>query len=161
MSLIVADTTPVSCVVRIGRADLLTTLFPDVRIPTAVADELDRGLGVVGDWRSALRPGFRVEAVDPSPLLSLLQDELDAGEAAALALGVSLGADLILIDELRGRTVAKRLGLHVLGTVGLIVLAKRRGLIPEARPIITQVRTRGGLWLGDKLVADVLAQLGE
>lgn len=56
MSLIVSDTTPISCMVRIGRADLLAALFPEVRIPSAVADELDRGAAILGDWRSVLLP---------------------------------------------------------------------------------------------------------
>lgn len=161
MSLIVSDTTPLSCMVRIGRADLLAALFSDVRIPVAVADELDRGAAILGDWRAVLLPNLRIEVVELSPLLNLLEEELDAGEAAALALAVSLHAELVLIDEMRGRAVARRLGLTVLGTIGLVAMAKRRGLIPAARPIIAQVRTRGGLWLTDKLVAEVLARLDE
>ncbi len=43
MSLIIADTTPLSCLLRVGRVDLLAALFPDIRIPVAVAEELDRG----------------------------------------------------------------------------------------------------------------------
>jgi hypothetical protein len=161
MNLIVADTTPISCMLRIGRADLLAALFSEVRIPVAVADELDRGASLVGDWRASLRSIVRIEVVELSPLLTLLQDELDAGEAEALALAVSLRADLVLIDEARGRTVARRLGLAVLGTLGLVAIAKRRGLIPAARPVIAQVRAQGGLWLTDKLVAEVLGQLDE
>lgn len=161
MSLIVSDTTPISCFVRIGRADLLSALFPDVRIPTAVADELDRGAAVLGDWRSALLANVTIVVVEPSPLLHLLEEELDAGEAAALALAVSLHADLVLVDEMRGRAVASRLGLTVVGTVGLVAMAKRQGLIPAARPILAQIRTRGGLWLTDKLVAEVLTRLDE
>jgi hypothetical protein len=161
MSLVVADTTPLSCLVRIGRVDLLHALFPDVRIPPAVAEELDRGAAILGDWRPLLLPSARIEVVAPSPLLRLLQEELDAGEAAALALAAALRADLVLVDEARGRAVARRLGLAVLGTVGLIAAAKKRGMIPAARPLIAEVRTRGGLWLADKLVADVLARLDE
>lgn len=160
MSLIVSDTTPISCLLRIGRADLLASLCPDMRIPTEVAGELDRGAAILGDWRSML-PHVRIEGVEPMPLLSLLEEEVDAGEAAALALGVSLRADLVLMDEMRGRAVARRLGLTVAGTLGLVVRAKRRGLIPAARPVITQVRTAGGLWVADKLVAEVLTGLGE
>jgi predicted nucleic acid-binding protein len=156
MSLVVADTTPVSCMVRIGRADLLATLFPDLRIPNAVAEELDHGAAVLGDWRGVLLPNARIEVVERSALLSMLEEELDAGEAAALALAVSRRADLVLVDETRGRAVANRLGLTVLGTIGIVALAKRRGLIPAARPIIGQVRARGGLWLTDELVATVL-----
>jgi predicted nucleic acid-binding protein len=160
MSLIIADTTPLSCLLRIGRTDLLGALFADVRIPTAVADELDRGAAILGDWRKVLSQ-IPIEFVAPSPLLTLLEGDLDAGEAAALALAVERHADLVLLDEIRGRSVARRLGLAALGTVGLIVLAKRRGLIEAARPLITRVRSDGGLWLSDTLVADTLARLGE
>ncbi len=52
MTLIVSDTTPLSCLIRIGRADLLTRLFEDVQVPSAVADELDGGKALLGDWRS-------------------------------------------------------------------------------------------------------------
>jgi predicted nucleic acid-binding protein len=83
MSLIVADTTPISCLLRIDRTDLLTSLFPDARIPLAVAEELDRGADILGDWRSAL-PNVRIEVVEPSPLLRILEDDLDAGEAQAV-----------------------------------------------------------------------------
>ena len=66
MSVVVADTTPLSCLVRIGRADLLTALFPEVRIPSAVAEELDRGAAILGDWRSLLLPGVQIEVVEAS-----------------------------------------------------------------------------------------------
>jgi uncharacterized protein len=161
VSLVVADTTPLSCMIRMGRTDLLVALFSDLRIPEAVADELDRGAAILGDWRPVLLPSVRIEATEPTPLLRLLEDELDAGEAAALALAVTLRAGLVLVDEARGRAVAARLGLKVLGTLGLIALAKRRGLIPAARPLIAQVRSRGGLWVTDDLVAEVLGRLGE
>ena len=160
MSLIVSNTTPISCLLRIGRPDLLAALFADLRIPTEVADELDRGAGVIGDWRAML-PHIQIEAVPATPLLGLLKEEVDAGEAAALALGVSLHADLVLMDEVHGRVIARRLGLSVAGTLGLVVRAKRGGLIPAARPLIEQVRTLGGLWVADKLVTEVLAGLGE
>ena len=84
-----------------------------------------------------------------------------AGEAAALALATQLRADLVLLDELRGRAVAARLGVPALGTLGLVVLAKKRGVIVAARPLIAQVRAEGGLWVTDKLVAEVLARIGE
>src|SRR5678815_1246619 len=145
MSLIVSDTTPISCLLRIGRPGLLATLFPDMRIPAEVAAELDQGAAVLGDWRSMI-PHARIEIVQPMPLLRLLKEEVDAGEAAALALGVSLHADLVLMDEMRGRVIARRLGLTVAGTLGVVVRAKRGGMIPAARPIIDQVRTLGGLW---------------
>ena len=56
---------------------------------------------------------------------------------------------------------AARLGVPALGTMGLIALAKKRGVIAAARPLIAQVRAEGGLWVTDKLVAEVLARIGE
>lgn len=161
MSLVVSDTTCVSCLIRIGRVDLLAGLFSEVRIPDAVAGELDCGVPILGDWRGALLPHARIEPVERSPLLSLLEEDLDAGEAAAIALAVSIRADLVLVDEMRGRAVARRLGLSVVGTVGLVVMARRRGLIDAAAPVLAAVRTRGGLWVSDKLVEEVLLRLGE
>ncbi len=161
MSLVVADTTPLSCLLRIGRTDLLGELFSDLRIPIAVADELDRGGALVGDWRQRILPFARIEPHEPTPLLRVLSGELDEGEAAALALAVQLRADLVLLDELRGRAVAARLGVPVLGTLGLIVTAKKRGLIAAARPLVAQVRSDGGLWVTEKLVAEILKRIGE
>jgi len=143
VSLIVSDTTPISCLLRIGRPDLLATLFPDLRIPTEVAAEFDRGAEVIGDWRAML-PHIQIETVQAMPLLDLLKEEVDAGEAAALALGVSLHADLVLMDEVHGRAIAHRLGLTVTGTLGLVVRAKRSGLIPAARRLLLKSEPSAG-----------------
>jgi len=65
-----------------------------------------------------------------------------------------------VIDERRGRAVATRLGVAVKGTLGVLVLAKRSGLMPAVAPVIQAMRERG-LWLGAEVVAEVLSLAGE
>jgi predicted nucleic acid-binding protein len=158
--LIVADTSPLSAFLRAHRPDLLFDLFGPIVIPSAVATELDRGAALVGSWRSAM-PFVDPRTVEPSPLLSLLRAELDPGEAEAIALAADGKAKLLLIDEAKGRAFARRLALRVVGSVGVCVLAKERGLIATARPLLEDLRRRGGLWLSDALLREELTRVGE
>lgn len=158
--MIVGDTSALSGFLRVRRADLLSDLFGQIVIPDAVATELDRGAPLVGDWRAAM-PFVDVCSVEPSSLLELLRAELDPGEAEAIALACESKAKLLLIDEVRGRLLARRVKVNVLGSVGVCVLAKERGLIAAVRPLLEDLRLRGGRWLSDALVREVLTRLGE
>jgi len=64
-------------------------------------------------------------------LVSLLEEFVDKDEAEAIVLALELNVDLLLVDEREARGLAKKLGLQVMGTLGVIALAKYRGLIPE------------------------------
>ncbi len=86
--------------------------------------------------------------------------ELDAGEASAIALASELHADLVLIDDRRGREVARRMALPVKGTLGVLVEARDRGLLPSLAPVIGELR-EAGFWVTDEVVARVLALVGE
>ena len=93
---VVSNTTPVSNFIRIRRLDLLGQVFGNIAIPTHVADELDRGEHVLGNWRAA--PGVEslfVVAPSDGPFLRQLELQLDSGEAGAIALAVEHGAGLI------------------------------------------------------------------
>ncbi len=158
--MIVSNTTPLSVFLRVGRPDLLAQVFGTITIPDAVANELDRGVHLVGNWRTAL-PSVMISPTVSSPMLDRLLAEVDAGEAEAIALAAGQGADLLLIDDAGGRLAARRLGVPVLGSVGIVLLAKTRGLIESGRPVLDALRSRGGLWLADALYLEVLKTLGE
>lgn len=92
-----------------------------------------------------------------SARLGELQRDLDPGEAEAIALAIERKADLLLVDERRGRRTARASGVRVTGLLGVIAQAKRTGLIGEAKPVIDALRDVGRL----ALYQDVLAELGE
>jgi predicted nucleic acid-binding protein len=130
--LVVADTSPISYLLSIGQIDLLPGLFGNVLIPDAVHKELCHPAAppVVRDWmsgRSAWMEVTRVEAIDDATLRPL-----GAGERAAITLALSLHADLILMDERKGTAVALAKGFEVTGTLGVLRLAARRGLVDLA-----------------------------
>lgn len=104
--LAVSNTSPLSNLAAIGRLDFLKSQFSEVRIPSAVAQELaahpDRTAIAAID--SALRTWIRVVSPQDTPLYRMLRRQVDPGEAEAIALAADLGADIVIIDEQEGRT---------------------------------------------------------
>jgi predicted nucleic acid-binding protein len=129
MRLVVADTSPIRYLVQIDQIDLLPRLFERVLVPSVVADELRHPSAppAVQAWIN-LPPGWAEVLPTPAiddPMLATL----DAGEGAAIALGLSLHADLILIDERKGAAAALSRGFQVVGTLGVLDLAAELGVV--------------------------------
>ena len=85
---------------------------------------------------------------------------LDLGEAEVLALGEETNARLLIIDEDKGRRFARRLGFSVIGTLGLLMLAKENGFVERVGPVIEELQS-AGLYLAPNLIAKVLSLAGE
>lgn len=141
MRLVIADTSPVNYLILIRHIDLLPRLFEKVAIPAAVKGELSDldAPQEVRNWIS--NPPAWLEIHSDLPFVQLAIEGLDEGETAAIALAESLQADLLLIDERDGYRAAKRRGLRVTGTLGLLDLAAERGLIKFAAAIHELERT--------------------
>ncbi len=154
--IVVADTSPLLHLARIGRLSLVEAALGPVLVPRTV-------------WSELIQPGTRPEVVgalrdatwitvcdDPEP-----QDiGLDPGETAAILLAESLRAEAVIIDERRGRAVATSRGLAVIGTLGVLAGARRAGALERVAPVIAALRT-DGFWLADDLVASFMKRLGE
>jgi predicted nucleic acid-binding protein len=129
--LVVADTGPVHYLILIGHIDVLASLFERIIIPSVVRDELTHAItpAMVRNWMDNPPAWVEIrEAVeDHSDDTSLRA--LDSGEKAAIALATSIQADLILIDDREGATVARCKGFAVTGTLGVLDLAAQRGLV--------------------------------
>lgn len=135
-----------------GKLDLLPALFREFWIPETVFREVAvAGLGRPGAaalsdpaWAERIRP-----APEPDPLLVA---ELDPGEAAVISLARANIPCMAIIDEKRGRRIAHQVyGLPVKGTAGLLVEAKRRGLLNDPRSTLLEFK-RAGYYLSDAVI---------
>jgi uncharacterized protein len=157
---VISNATPLINLSLIKQLGLLNQLYGEVLMPPAVRAELLAGgpgrAGVTDVPRAAW---IRVMSLRDPRRAELLLTDLDRGEAEVIALAQELDADLVIIDERLARRHAKRLGLNLTGTLGVLLKAKRQGLLPVIKPLIDQLR-HGGIWLSDELVAEAL-KLGE
>ena len=160
--MIVSNTSPIINLACIGRLDWLPMLYGEIVIPPAVFHEITvappNSPGAV-EVRTAA--WIRQYPVNNPPLVASLLLELDPGEAEAIACALEVKAKLLLIDERRGRLVAHRLGLSVTGLMGVLLLARKRGLIDSIRPSLDDLRRVAGFWISDALYRRVIEEAGE
>jgi predicted nucleic acid-binding protein len=90
-----------------------------------------------------------------------LRQNLDHGEAEAIALAIEHRAELLLVDEVRARRPASAVGIKVTGLLGVMARAKRAGLIDLGKPVLEDLIQIARFWIGADLYAEVLAELGE
>lgn len=162
--LVASDTSPISNLAIIGRMSLLRVQLQEIWIPGAVESELrnlpDRpALAAVEE---AFRQGWiKPRRIQSEQILRLLEAGLDRGEAEAIALGVELPADLVLLDERDGRSAAQRIGLRVTGVLGILLRAKQQGQISLLKPELEALRSRARFFLAPQLEQRVLDLAGE
>ena len=156
---VILNNTPLVALWSLDRLDLLGEMFGIVWIPPAVAIEF---LAVERALRQhALHSTSWLETVPlADPRHALTYTGLDRGEAEVLALAVEHNARLVIIDERNGRHYARRLGLPLTGTLGVLLLAKEKGAITSLAPLIGQLQD-AGLYLAPHLVKNVLRLAGE
>lgn len=147
----------------IGRLELLQKRFPEgVIIPDAVWREVvETGHGRVGAKRVSDAGWIKRRQLQNHATATALQTTLDEGEAEVIALGLEIGADLLLLDEKIARSAAVRLELQVLGTIGLLIWGKKAGLISNLANEITLLMREGGFRLSETAYEYALKQVGE
>jgi hypothetical protein len=159
--IVVSDTSPILNLALIGRLDLLVSLYHQVLIPPAVGRELTRSDSPAPLIHLGSCPWLVVASAQNQVRVRQLCAELDPGEAEAIVLAVERRADLLLVDERRGRRAAAAFGLRVIGLLGMLAEAKRAGLIERVKPVLDDLIGRAGFWIGADLHAKVLTELGE
>ncbi len=160
--IVVSNTSPIINLAAIGRLELLQQLYGTIAIPQAVYNEIAvRGSGQPGASEIQTSPWFERHHVRDAALVQRLKQHLDAGESEAIALAVEMQADQLLLDERRGRTIAKQQGVSVMGLLGVLLIAKRQGLLETIRPVLYDLRTVAGFWIDPELFTQVLESAGE
>ena len=147
---VISDTACLIALEKIGQLGLLESLYGQVLITPTIASEFQAPLP---DW-------IEIQSPTNISLLTLLEETIDPGEASAIALAVELQDCYLILDDLRARKVAINLGLSFTGTLGVVAVAKRRGIIPIARPLLEKLK-QTDFWISDKFFREILADLGE
>ena len=160
--MIVSNTSPIINLACIGQLDLLPALFGTVVIPPAVFAETTVALpDAPGAAAIRAAPWIVRQPVANQPLVTALRLELDPGEAEAIACALENQAELLLIDERRGRRMAQQLGIPVVGLIGVLLMARRQQLITRLRPHLDDLRNVAGFWISTALYDRVLRDAGE
>lgn len=158
--IVIADAGPLIAFARLGQIGLLTQVFAQVLVTEQVFAECT----------------CRADFAETQPILEAAQTQMiqrctapashfelalhvDAGEASAIAAAAEWGCG-VLMDDKAGRRMAKNFGVASIGTVGVLVLAQQKKLVPNIKPLLDQL-TQSGYFLGDKLIASALAAVGE
>ncbi|NJL83360.1 MAG: DUF3368 domain-containing protein [Chloroflexaceae bacterium] len=149
----------------IGKLSLLPLRFSKrIVIPQAVWHEVvETGIGRTGaaEVLAGLNHWLTVQQVVNKPLVLLLQQNLDKGEAEAIALFSEQPLEALLLDEKEARKVAQTLNLPVLGTLGLLIWAKQQGIISSLRDQLNALQTVGKFRLGRQVYEEALRRVGE
>jgi len=155
--IVVPDAGPLIYLAGAGKLSILHALYARVVVPRVVFTEVVvAGEGLIGSEEVGAATWIEVHDIEPDPTLT---DVLDAGEAAAIPLAERLGA-LLLCDDGDARLVARHRGLVVVGTLGVLLRAKREGHLDRIAPVISRM-TELGMFVSAPLVAEVLVAAGE
>ena len=148
----------------IGYHFLLQEQFGEIWVPSAVLQELRLGDRFPG-WKNiqdGLDAGWiRVQKVDDEAFVQVLREDLDIGEAEAIALALQIKADRVLLDERDGRRVARLSGLKTTGVLGILLQAKYEGWVGSLKDVMKRLQTECGFRIGSSLFAEVLSVGGE
>jgi predicted nucleic acid-binding protein len=157
--LVVSDTSPITNLLQVGRLNLLQYTFGQVVMPQTVYDELcelpHQKLAIDGETWLTVQSSHQLDFV------AMLKEELDAGEAEAIALALEIKADYLIIDERKGRNKAEALGLRIVGLLGVLVQAKQAGHLMAVEPVLNELRNEAGFRIHPMLHRRILEIAGE
>ncbi|HXV42390.1 MAG TPA: DUF3368 domain-containing protein [Anaerolineae bacterium] len=149
---IVANASPFIALERIGQPHLLPALIEQLWIPPAVRWEV---------FASKPLPDWVTESPLQQPLAPrMISVKLGNGEREAIALALELQAIELIIDDLPARRLAISLGLPIIGTVGLLLRAKKKGLVATVRPLLEDLQAQD-FRISERLFEGILTAAGE
>ena len=142
---VISDT---SCLIAMEKLDafhLLKSLYGEVKITSEIAAEFGKSLP---EW-------FKIEKSTNKKFQKIIETLIDKGEASAIALALNYDNSLLILDDLKGRKFAVKLGLKITGTLGILYKCKQVGIIEKIKPFIDKL-INSGFRLPEKVVAEIL-----
>lgn len=159
---VVSNTSPIYYAIQLGKVDLLRELYGGIFIPEQVAHELVGGVsGRMISTQLKVREWIQTKSVANQSYVARLNNEIDLGEAEAIALAKELYSDLLLIDDQLGRKIADREGVRKTGILGVLLDAKRTNLIPQIKPLLNKLYQETNFHGSNELYQQALALAGE
>jgi predicted nucleic acid-binding protein len=130
-TLIISDTACLILFDKIGKLDILKDLFHTVTITSKIAEEYKKE---TPNW-------IIIKDPENTSYLNVFSEILDPGEASAIALSKEIQDSLLILDDLKARQLAEELKLKYTGSIGILILAKRKGLISDIDEVISKIQT--------------------
>ena len=128
---IISDTSCFIVLLKIGELEILHKLFTNIVTTPEIANEFGE---VLPDWVELI-------AVKDRQKQQLLETQVDKGEASAIALALEIDNSLLIIDDYKARRLAKTLHIDYMGTIGVLIMAKQRGIIKTIKPFLEKIKT--------------------
>lgn len=155
--IVVSNTSPITNLSKINALSLLQKIYGEIFIPSAVFYEITTHKSP-GTQEVQTLEWIEYKNVADKNFSASLEKYLDKGESEAIALAVELKADLIIIDENKGRQTAKDFDLNIIGTLGILLKAKSMNLIDNVKTYMDDLLSQAGFWIDNKTY-DLLLKL--
>ena len=149
-TIVIADTSCLILLEKLQMLDVLPQLFGEITITRIVANEFGKD---IPKWINIVDPKVNTGVL-------ILESSLDPGEASSIALALEYPESLLIIDDLKGRRMASRLGIHITGIFGIFIVAKNEGVIPMIKPVLEKIR-KTNFRFSKKIEIEILRQSNE
>jgi predicted nucleic acid-binding protein len=143
--IIISDTSCLIALSNIGLLHIIKDLYGEIIITSEVKAEFDE---LLPEWIIVIQVKDKVKQAN-------IENRLDKGEASSIALALEIPNSLLIIDELKGRNIAKSLNIEIIGTIGILLLASNKGLINDVLCVILKL-VNSGFRLSDKLLDKII-----
>lgn len=147
--IIISDTSCLIALSKIEKLDLLRDLYQEIIITIDVYQEFG---GSLPDWIIITEAKDKQKQKD-------IEERLDKGEASSIALALEIDNAMLIIDEIKGRKIAQSFNIEIIGTIGIILLADKKGLVTDVTSLILRLVNKG-FRLSDKLINRIIEKYG-
>lgn len=128
---IISDTSCLIILLKVGELELLKKVYGEIVTTPEIASEFGEELPA---W-------IEIKKVTDLFKLQLLELQIDKGESSAIALALEIPHSTIILDDFKARKIASKLGISYTGTIGVIIKAKLKGIIPSIKPLLEKIKT--------------------
>ena len=146
---VISDTSCLIALQNLNRLDLLKDLYQEIIITKEVQNE----------FGEELPPWIKISSAKNVNLRSDLEKRLDKGEASSIILAQETPNSTLIIDEIKGRKIAKSLNIDIIGTIGILIIAHKRGLAEDVLNIIYKL-IENGFRISDDLLSNLVERFG-